>query len=250
MIKVGLNGPFSELESFVRTVDVIRGWRQEALDKAKNQQDEAAAEVLASARTLVAAMNSYDNGYRRLCGLLGDFRSDWTKDERKDAEAGFREWIDETTIAREIRTNMNKLQAARPENETLNKLVGCAEVFQERSVGVLIAAKKDREYRRRMLSALASTKSNRTGDQTQIVEGWADETLRHLYQGEEQLECVNGALGFLEQELGAIHEFRKMPPVETPKMRWYKRGYKRVTSIFTKRRRKGLFGRACRSAKQ
>jgi len=202
-------GPFQEIESAVNTIDTVRRWKEEARQKKLSDKERMAEEVLANATILVAAMNEYANGYRRICGRLQDFRGDWSERQRAEAEEAYREWLDPRIFEPAIYESLRELRTTSDQNETVAELVRCATDFLNRSVAPLISAKNKSVQRPQVIQALHEAKTYEAGAPARR---WAIRALGRINVTEAQLRRANEALGQLRGELRVLD----LPVLPTP----------------------------------
>jgi hypothetical protein len=194
-------GPFKEIESAVRTIDTIKSWKEESQKKRQSKKERIADEVLANATILVEAMNEYANGYRRICGRLQDFQGDWSGEQRNEAEAAYREWLDSRIFEPAIFESLRELRTTSDQNATVAELVECASDFVNRSVAPLISAKNKSVQRPQIIRSLHEAKTYEEGAP---VRRWAARALGRINITEAQLRRANETLGRLRGELRVL----------------------------------------------
>lgn len=218
-------------------LDEIYFRRKERARQQKNDEAQRNAELFAEIQLLADAMNAYHDGYRQLCGELQDFRTNWTQQQRQNAQKDYRAWIDPQAISVKISTQRTLLKERRRKDESLKQIIkegldaiiSAADQYDNTTLNALLGRKESDTDRARLIDALAV---GRTTGAAQVVKDWVDYTRRSLDEGKHYLDYVTNETAGLKADLSVSDE---LPTSATRKTPWYKR----ITSPLRRRTPKG-----------
>lgn len=167
------------------------------------------------------AMRAYAEGYRRLAGELQDFRPDWAREQRQQAVAHYRDWIDPREISHLIHQHRSVLQAVRASGaglddeigEHLGQFIQAASEFLDKAAEPLLRLKASDERRARVTDALTGAHST---EQAQPVSDWVYETRAYLADGQAPLAAASEQMTALKTRLTALNHFTVLPAAQPP----------------------------------
>jgi hypothetical protein len=158
----------------------------------------AARIMLRQAQSLIDAMWTHAEGYRKICGSLLAFGESWSPGQRESAIAAFERWIWDRSISNEIDENRLALRWVYAPDTSLSDLLRAADDYWEVVVAVMLSDKRNPDEMARVQRALRDAGAP-CGPKP--VLDWAWTAFNRILGGEASLEAAKAANRRLQAEV-------------------------------------------------